>query len=131
MSTNPSDKKASGYVSFSYGLRLGSPTFRNHSSPDHLEEQPVPQKGKAKEVQDTSMDRDEDDDDEDDGDDDDDDDDDMEEEDMEEDNFEEIDPSVIKPRRTRGARVDYTSPEALAKAGLDPELEEEDADMEH
>ncbi|KAI5123901.1 hypothetical protein M0805_005717 [Coniferiporia weirii] len=54
-------------------------------------------------------------------DDDDDDDDEEEEEDDEEDDdeeFEEIDPSVIRSRRTRGVKVDYTSPEALAKAGL-------------
>jgi hypothetical protein len=32
--------------------------------------------------------------------------------------FEEIDPSAIVGRRTRGVKVDYTSKEALAKAGL-------------
>lgn len=37
-----------------------------------------------------------------------------------EEDISEIDPSVIQPRRTRGKRVDYTSPEALAKAGLTP-----------
>ena len=38
-----------------------------------------------------------------------------------------IDPSVIitSSRRTRGIRVDYTSAEALAKAGLKPEDEDE------
>lgn len=35
--------------------------------------------------------------------------------------MDEIDPSVIQPRRTRGVRVDYTSAEALAKAGIKPE----------
>ena len=43
---------------------------------------------------------------------------------MQEEDFEEIDPSAIintGGRRTRGVRVDYTSAEALAKAGLKPE----------
>ncbi|KAF8467953.1 hypothetical protein DFH94DRAFT_777533 [Russula ochroleuca] len=31
-----------------------------------------------------------------------------------------IDPSAILGRRTRGKRVDYTSQEAIEKAGLDP-----------
>ena len=45
---------------------------------------------------------------------------------FEQDDLAEIDPTAIKSRRTRGKRVDYTSPEALAKAGLKPEAEEED-----
>jgi hypothetical protein len=40
---------------------------------------------------------------------------------LQEESLEDIDPSVIQPRRTRGVRVDYTSPEALAKAGIKPE----------
>ena len=39
---------------------------------------------------------------------------------FQEESLDEIDPSVIQPRRTRGVRVDYTSAEALAKAGLKP-----------
>ena len=38
----------------------------------------------------------------------------------EEDDLEEIDPTAIRSRRTRGVKVDYTSAEALAKAGLKP-----------
>jgi hypothetical protein len=48
--------------------------------------------------------------------------------------FDEIDPSAIVGRRTRGARVDYTSKEALEKAGLKPgdaeDDEEDDVDMQ-
>jgi len=46
-----------------------------------------------------------------------------------EDNFEEIDPKAIitQGRRTRGVRVDYTSKEAIAKAGLHG-TEDEDSD---
>lgn len=55
---------------------------------------------------------------------------DMEEDDDDaEDNLEEIDPAAITGRRTRGIKVDYTSPEALAKAGLrqtDLEKDEDD-----
>ncbi|TEB06390.1 hypothetical protein FA13DRAFT_1809774 [Coprinellus micaceus] len=52
----------------------------------------------------------------------------MEEDDEEE---EEIDPSVIiSGRRTRGVRVDYTSKEALAKAGLTGNEADEDEDEE-
>ena len=44
--------------------------------------------------------------------------------------LEEIDPSAIRSRRTRGVRVDYTSAEALAKAGLKPgDDEDEDEEM--
>jgi len=50
----------------------------------------------------------------------------------EEDGFDEIDPGAILPtgRRTRGVKVDYTSSEALRKAGLKPgdELEDEGED---
>lgn len=51
---------------------------------------------------------------------------------MQEDDYEEIDTTAIintGGRRTRGVRVDYTSAEALAKAGLKPE--EVAADDEH
>ena len=43
--------------------------------------------------------------------------------------FDEIDPSAILPtgRRTRGVKVDYTSKEALEKAGL-PQGDEGDSD---
>lgn len=47
-----------------------------------------------------------------------------------EESLDEIDPSVIQPRRTRGVRVDYTSAEALAKAGIKPEELNEDAEQE-
>ncbi|KAG7098470.1 hypothetical protein E1B28_000414 [Marasmius oreades] len=57
--------------------------------------------------------------------DDDDDDDDDEDMDVEE-SLEEIDPTSIVGRRTRGKKVDYTSPEALAKAGLKKEELEDD-----
>jgi hypothetical protein len=40
--------------------------------------------------------------------------------------YAEIDPSAIQSSRTRGKKVDYTSAEALAKAGLEPEAEDED-----
>ena len=47
-----------------------------------------------------------------------------------EDNLDEIDTSAILApgtrRSTRGVRVDYSSAEALQKAGLKPETEEED-----
>ena len=47
-----------------------------------------------------------------------------------EDDFREIDPSAIIPRarRTRGVRVDYTSEEALAKAGLNGNEDDESDD---
>ncbi|EDR11682.1 uncharacterized protein LACBIDRAFT_293231 [Laccaria bicolor S238N-H82] len=58
-----------------------------------------------------------------------------EDDDEDEDALEEIDPSVILPqgRRTRGVRVDYTSKEALAKAGFKgkEELEEDDTEDDH
>lgn len=50
-----------------------------------------------------------------------------------EEDFEEIDPTAIIPqdRRTRGVRVDYTSKEALARAGLEGnEDDESDDDVE-
>ncbi|KAG1793761.1 uncharacterized protein BJ212DRAFT_1481229 [Suillus subaureus] len=54
------------------------------------------------------------------------------EEEEEEDELEEIDPSAIVSRRTRGVRVDYTSEEALEKAGLTKDdHEDDDDDMEH
>ncbi|KAH9484863.1 Histone H2A.Z-specific chaperone CHZ1 [Psilocybe cubensis] len=53
-----------------------------------------------------------------------------EEEEEEEEDFEEIDPSAILPtgRRTRGVKVDYTSQEALAKAGLQANDDGDDSD---
>ncbi|TBU33929.1 hypothetical protein BD309DRAFT_1008335 [Dichomitus squalens] len=80
---------------------------------------PPASKGKGKAVQEDVID-DDDEDDEDDEEEEEDEDEEM----AEEEDFEEIDPSVIintGGRRTRGVRVDYTSPEALAKAGLKPE----------
>ncbi|KAG5642755.1 hypothetical protein DXG03_002236 [Asterophora parasitica] len=61
------------------------------------------------------------------------DDDDEEEEEEEseaEDDFEEIDPSAIitAGRRTRGVKVDYTSKEALERAGLQGNEKDEDDD---
>jgi len=85
---------------------------------------PPVDKGKGK-VQDVEEEDDNDDEDEDDE---------MDEGDSddEEDEFEEIDPTAVLPsgRRTRGVRVDYTSTEALRKAGLKPEddVEEEGED---
>jgi len=49
-----------------------------------------------------------------------------EEDEEEEDDFEEIDPGAIRSRRTRGVKVDYTSAEALAKAGLQPGDEDDE-----
>ncbi|KAF8637435.1 hypothetical protein AX17_002821 [Amanita inopinata Kibby_2008] len=48
-----------------------------------------------------------------------------------EESFEEIDPSAIisTGRRTRGVRVDYTSREALEKAGLTGDDDEEEDDV--
>ncbi|KAF8518721.1 hypothetical protein JB92DRAFT_2054898 [Gautieria morchelliformis] len=91
---------------------------------------PVEDKGKGKIVNaDDAMEEDDDDDDEE-GEDEEEEaeDDDMEEEDE----YQEIDAGAILPqgRRTRGVKVDYTSPEALKKAGLDSgdgaEADEED-----
>ncbi|KAF5383490.1 hypothetical protein D9757_006092 [Collybiopsis confluens] len=86
-------------------------------------------KGKGKATkQDQSMEVEDDDDD-----DDDEEEDDEEEEDSDEetdDAMEEIDPTVIKARRTRGIKVDYTSKEALEKAGLNPKDIEEDEEDE-
>ncbi|KAI0709548.1 hypothetical protein C8T65DRAFT_649073 [Cerioporus squamosus] len=83
-------------------------------------------KGKGKQVPDAVMDDDEDDDDEEEEEEDED------EEMAEEDDLEEIDPSAIitSSRRTRGVRVDYSSAEALAKAGLKPEDAAEDDENE-
>jgi hypothetical protein len=47
---------------------------------------------------------------------------------QQEEDLEEIDPTAIRSRRTRGVRVDYTSAEALEKAGLKPEDMEKDDD---
>ncbi|KAG2135505.1 hypothetical protein DEU56DRAFT_756636 [Suillus clintonianus] len=80
-------------------------------------------KGKAKvPLEDVSMEEEEEDEEEED---DDDSDKEMEEEE-EEDDHEEIDPSAILPRRTRGTRVDYTSEEALKKAGLTKDDHDDD-----
>lgn len=50
-------------------------------------------------------------------------------EDEEEEGFEEIDPTaIIGGRRTRGVKVDYTSKEAIAKAGLQGNENDEDSD---
>ncbi|KAF7966956.1 hypothetical protein HWV62_8889 [Athelia sp. TMB] len=96
----------------------------NEAAPagNHATEQPTNDasvnKGKGKVVDnDTSMEVEEEEDDEDE----DDSDEEEEEEEEEEDDYQEIDPSVILApgaRRTRGKKVDYTSAEALAKAGL-------------
>lgn len=53
-----------------------------------------------------------------------------EEEEEEEVEDSEIDPSAILGRRTRGKKVDYTSKEALEKAGLKPEGGGDDDDDE-
>lgn len=45
-----------------------------------------------------------------------------------EDNLDEIDPTAIVGRRTRGVKVDYTSKEALEKAGLQGNEKDEDTD---
>ncbi|TFK44170.1 hypothetical protein BDQ12DRAFT_708178 [Crucibulum laeve] len=81
-------------------------------------------KGKGKATEDVSME------DEEEEEEDEDEEGDEEEEEDEEDSFEEIDPSAILPtgRRTRGVKVDYTSKEALAKAGLDANAADEDDD---
>ncbi|KAJ7079056.1 hypothetical protein B0H15DRAFT_933561 [Mycena belliarum] len=57
-----------------------------------------------------------------------DDDEEEESEDEEEESFAEIDTSAIRPSRTRGVKVDYTSPEALAKAGLTAEDNDDEDD---
>lgn len=46
-----------------------------------------------------------------------------------EDDLDEIDPGAIQKRRTRGNRVDYTSKEALKKAGLQEEENDDDVEM--
>lgn len=95
-----------------------------------------PRKGKGKQEpvasEDAPMDveqKDDDDDDEDEEDSDEEMERDEESDEDEEEDMNEIDPTVIQTRRTRGIRVDYTSAEALAKAGLEPtelELDEDD-----
>ncbi|EGO00175.1 hypothetical protein SERLA73DRAFT_180616 [Serpula lacrymans var. lacrymans S7.3] len=92
---------------------------------------PVSNKGKGKVAQaDESMDEEEEEEEDDDEEEEEDDDDDDMEED--EDGEPEVDPSAIisSGRRTRGIKVDYSSPAALAKAGLKPEDEDEDEDEE-
>ncbi|KAG1752902.1 hypothetical protein EDB19DRAFT_1903283 [Suillus lakei] len=87
-------------------------------------------KGKAKvATEDTSMEEEEEEDEEDEEDADED----MEEEEEEDEEDHEIDPSAILPRRTRGTRVDYTSEEALKKAGLTKDDHDDDDEdgMEH
>jgi len=82
---------------------------------------PAKDQHKAQDAEDEAMEEDDDDDDEEE------DEEAMDEdEEEEEDDYAEIDPSAIQSRRTRGKKVDYTSPEALAKAGLKPEAEDED-----
>ncbi|KAH9892673.1 hypothetical protein C8Q73DRAFT_67867 [Cubamyces lactineus] len=83
-------------------------------------------KGKGKFVQDDVMDEDEDDEEEEEEEEED------EDEMEEEDDLSELDPSQIinSGRRTRGVRVDYSSAEALAKAGLKPEDAAEDDENE-
>ncbi|KAI0745876.1 hypothetical protein C8Q76DRAFT_790198 [Earliella scabrosa] len=88
---------------------------------------PPTDKGKGKQVQDDVMDEDEEEEEEEEEEEDED------EEMAEEDDLEEIDANAIintGGRRTRGVRVDYTSPEALAKAGLKPEEAAEDDENE-
>ncbi|KAJ3726918.1 hypothetical protein EV361DRAFT_869696 [Lentinula raphanica] len=86
-------------------------------------------KGKAPK-EDQSMEVEEDDDDDDDDEDDDEEEEGSEEEE-EEDSMEEIDPSVIMSgRRTRGKKVDYTSAEALEKAGLQNNEKDDEDDEE-
>ncbi|KAF9264182.1 hypothetical protein L218DRAFT_958606 [Marasmius fiardii PR-910] len=91
-------------------------------------------KGKARQTTDNEdHPMDEDDDDEDDEDEDVDSDEEEDDDDEAEENAqgtEVIDPGRILSRRTRGRQVDYTSPEALAKAGLKKEELDEDEEMQ-
>ncbi|TCD68271.1 Histone H2A.Z-specific chaperone [Steccherinum ochraceum] len=84
---------------------------------------PLADKGKGKLVQDQVMEDEEEDDEEEE-------DEEEEDDEMEEDNLDEIDTTAILApgtrRSTRGARVDYSSAEALEKAGLKAEAVEED-----
>jgi len=84
---------------------------------------PAVDKGKGK-----LEEREQEDDDDDEGEEDDEMEDDDDDDDDEEDGFDEIDPAIILPpgRRTRGIKVDYTSNEALRKAGLKPEDDAEE-----
>ncbi|CAE6462506.1 unnamed protein product [Rhizoctonia solani] len=107
---------------------VADPTTTQAIHPDPASSPAGKGKGKAT-AADDSMDIDEgDDDDEDDDEDDEEDDDDLD--DVEEEDFKEIDPTAIldqdRPRRNR-PKVDYSSTEAHAKAGLKPG-EEEDED---
>ncbi|THH02301.1 hypothetical protein EW026_g580 [Hermanssonia centrifuga] len=96
------------------------PTHSTKADATNAAAEAVVDKGKNKVVEDEVMDDDEDEEDEEDEEED-------EDEDMaEEEDLAEIDPSAIRSRRTRGVRVDYTSPEALAKAGLKPGEEEDE-----
>ncbi|KAG8864641.1 hypothetical protein FRB96_005145 [Tulasnella sp. 330] len=90
---------------------------------------PTPEKGKGKgkAVDENAMEEDDEEEEEDDEEDDDGDDD----EDMEEDVLEAVDTSVILPpgtRRSTRAKVDYTSPEAIAKAGVAKTDDDENED---
>jgi len=84
-----------------------------------------PGKGKARAaVHDDSMGDDEDDDEDEEMED-------VEEEDDDDDDedLDEIDPgAILSHRRTRGIKVDYSSKEAIEKAGLKPETPEDDAE---
>jgi len=55
---------------------------------------------------------------------------DEDEEDEEEEDMNEVKPENILPRRTRGKRVDYSSAEAHAKAGLPVAAHDEDVEEE-
>ncbi|THU85702.1 hypothetical protein K435DRAFT_970591 [Dendrothele bispora CBS 962.96] len=81
-------------------------------------------KGKGKVKPEDAMDEDEEEEEEED--DEDEDEEDEEDEEEEEDGMEEIDATTILARRTRGKKVDYTSEEALNKAGLKKEDMETD-----
>lgn len=84
-------------------------------------------KGKGKSVE-VKEDENGDDEEEDDEEDDEMDEDDDEDDDDDEETFDEIDPSAIVGRRTRGVKVDYTSTEALRKAGLAEEEGEDEGE---
>ncbi|KAH9942354.1 uncharacterized protein BXZ73DRAFT_97768 [Epithele typhae] len=89
------------------------PTSASANGAEPTSASPLTSKGKGKMVEDTSMDDDDDEEEEEEEEDED-------EEMAEEEEFEEIDTSAIITggRRTRGVRVDYSSAEAHAKAGL-------------
>ncbi|KAE9403936.1 hypothetical protein BT96DRAFT_989914 [Gymnopus androsaceus JB14] len=87
-------------------------------------------KGKSKAPKEDESMEDDDEDDEDEDDDDDDEEEEEDDEDEEDESMTEIDPSMIVGRRTRGIKVDYTSKEALEKAGLKDQKDDEDDDEE-